>query len=386
MYRRFLFFYTMLITNPVLAQRTEVTRVEWTEIARLEDVNGEPSLGFAGAVNAVNNQVLVVAGGANFPEKKPWEGGQKHYSDEIHILQKAGANFVWNKNNAAHLPQPIAYCGNTSTPAGIVYAGGENHKGLSDKAYLLNWDVVMNQVLIRPLPDLPVALTNLALTNINNVVYAIGGDSKQESSASFLSLNLDAPHPAWQALPNLPVALANAVVVAQNQGIYVIGGRSKTKSGISELRSSTFFYDLGKESWKSCAAISDGKNTTHFSAGSGLAVKDHFILLTGGDNGKTFHQIEQYIRQIARAKNAEEKSRLISAKNKLNTTHKGFYRGMLLYNTLENTWTKIGELPFPAPVTTTATDWNGNIVLSSGEVQPGVRTPAIQLGKIEYIH
>lgn len=383
MYKVFLVFYIMLITNTVFAQKTEVTRVEWAEIARLEDVNGKPSLGFAGAVNAVNNQVLIVAGGANFPDKKPWDGGKKHYSDEIHVLQRAAEDFIWNKNNVARLPEPIAYCGNTSTPAGIVYAGGENDKGLSNKAYLLNWDVIMNQVLVKQLPELPVALTNIGLTNIGNVVYAVGGDGKQESTASFFSLDLDDQHSKWQSLPSLPVALANAVVVANTTGIYVIGGRSKTTSGISQLRSSTFFYDLDNKSWKSCAAISDGKNTTNFSAGAGVAIDDHFIVITGGDNGKVFHQIEQYILQIAQAKTAEEKSRLIKAKNKLSIHHKGFYRGVLLYHTLDNTWTKIGDLPFSAQVTTTATLWDGNIVLSSGEVKPGVRTAAIRSGKIE---
>lgn len=383
MYRPFLFFYIMLITNPVFAQKTEVTRVEWAEIARLEDVNGKPSLGFAGAINAVSNHVLIVAGGANFPDKKPWDGGQKHYSDEIHVLQGAGKNFVWNRNNVARLKEPIAYCGNTSTPAGIVYAGGENHSGLSNKAYLLNWNVGMNQVLIKQLPDLPVALTNIALTSTGNVVYAVGGDRKQESSASFFRLDLDDQHPQWLALTNLPVALANAVVVAQNAGIYVIGGRSKTTSGISELRNSTFFYDLNKKSWKSCAPISDGKNATNFSAGAGVAIGDRWILITGGDNGKTFHKIENYLAQIAQTNDAGVKAKLIKEKNELSINHKGFYRGMLLYNTMTNNWSKIGELPFPAQVTTTATLWNGDIVLSNGEVKPGVRTPNVMLGVIK---
>jgi N-acetylneuraminate epimerase len=379
----FLLFYAMLVTKSVCCQRTKVTRVDWAKVAELENVNGEPSLGFAGAVNAVNHQVLIVAGGANFPDKKPWDGGQKHYSDEIHVLQRAGKNFVWNKNNAAHLPEPIAYCGNTSTPAGIVYAGGENNKGLSDRAYLLKWDIVMNQVLIKQLPNLPVALTNIALTSIGHVVYAVGGDGKQESSSAFFSIDLAQSNPKWLALSDMPVTLANAVIVAQNEGIYVIGGRTKTTSGISILRNSTLFYDLNKQVWKTRAAITDGENTTNFSAGTGVAIDDRFILITGGDNGEVFHQIEQYIVQIASAKSAEEKSILVKAKNKLSTNHKGFYRGILLYDTLEDRWTKIGELPFPAQVTATATLWNGNIILSSGEVRPGVRTAAIRLGRIE---
>jgi N-acetylneuraminate epimerase len=55
----------------------------------------------------------------------------------------------------------------------------------------------------------------------------------------------------------------------------------------------------------------------------------------------------------------------------------------LLYSTLTNTWTKIGELPFLAQVTTKATLWDGKIVLSNGEVKPGIRTPNVMLGTIK---
>lgn len=50
---------------------------------------------------------------------------------------------------------------------------------------------------------------------------------------------------------------------------------------------------------------------------------------------------------------------------------------------MTNEWSKLGELPFPAQVTTTATMWNGNIVLSNGEVKPGIRTPNVMLGVIK---
>jgi N-acetylneuraminate epimerase len=55
---------------------------------------------------------------------------------------------------------------------------------------------------------------------------------------------------------------------------------------------------------------------------------------------------------------------------------------VLLYNTLENTWTKIGELPFAAHVTTTAVKWGDDVVISNGEVKPGIRTPDVMLGRI----
>jgi N-acetylneuraminic acid mutarotase len=113
--------------------------------------------------------------------------------------------------------------------------------------------------------------------------------------------------------------------------------------------------------------------------------KDH-ILILGGDNGVVFHQIEVYLNQIALAKTEAEKTRLIDAKNELVIHHKGFYKGILLYNVLTNTWTKIGELPFLAPVTTTATKYKNDIILSNGEIKPGIRTPNVMLGEIIFLN
>ncbi|SMC54891.1 kelch repeat-containing protein [Pedobacter africanus] len=377
----------MLATGLVFSQENEQPKVKWMASARLQDVNGAASLGFAGMISGVDQGLLLLAGGANFPEKMPWDGGKKHYSDAIQVLQRTESGFVWNGDFSGQLPEPVAYCGSVSTPAGIVYAGGENENGPSSRAYLLKLDLSAKAVKVNPLPELPLALTNIGLTHIGNVVYAAGGDGKTGSSAGFFSLDLENPKAGWTKLPPLPLALANAVVLTQTTGqgigIYVIGGRTKNPSGISTLRSTTFVYDVKNRLWKKAAAISDGKNALHFSAGTGLACAGHFILIMGGDTGEIFHRIENYIAQIARAKDKAEKNKLVKAKNKLSVYHKGFYRGLLLYNTLSNAWTKIAELPFPAQVTTTAVFWEGNIVIPSGEVKPGIRTPEVRLGRIE---
>ena len=365
------------------SQKTKITNVEWKKAAQLQNADGSLSLGFAGPINGVSNSALIVAGGANFQDKMPWEGGKKHYSDEIHVLEKTGDGFHWNKKVANTLPEPIAYPGNTTTNKGIVYVGGENENGLSNKAYILNWNTDKNEVETKSLPDFPLAITNIALTHSGNIVYAIGGDEAKQSSDLVFSIDLNAEKPEWKSLTKLPFALANSVSVIQNDTIYVIGGRTKTPSGISDLHNITLAFDLKKETWETRANICDGKETTNFSAGAGVAVGNEYILILGGDNGTTFHKIETFLSQIAKASSEEEKAKLIAEKNILNTTHKGFYNAILLYNTHTNKWSKIGELPFLAQVTTTATIWNDKVVLSNGEIKPGIRTPDVMLGTIK---
>ncbi|WP_235964412.1 Kelch repeat-containing protein [Pedobacter gandavensis] len=375
-----------MLTTAVFAQKTSAEQIEWSIAAKLQAPDGQTSIGFAGAINAVLQNRLIVAGGANFPDKKPWEGGKKHYSKEIHILEKTGNTYSWSKEKV-FLPEAIAYAGNTTTKFGIVYAGGENEQGLSNQVFLLKQDELSSKIIAKPLANLPIALTNVALTSIGNLVYAIGGDQEKSTSKAVFSLDLSLPNATWKVLPALPIPLANSVVVVQSPSkqalIYVIGGRTKTPEGISDLHSTVFIYNPEKQEWKAGAKINDGKEEMNFSAGTGLAVGKNQILIFGGDNGKTFHQIEIYLSKIAKTENPEEKARLTAEKNQLSIHHKGFYKGLLRYDVVNNTWSKIGELPFLSQVTAMATKWNNDIFISSGEVQPGVRTPNIMLGKIK---
>ena len=295
--------------------------------------------------------------------------------------------FSWIKEVKSTLPEPIAYCGSTATDLGVVYVGGENENGLSNKAFILKWNAAKKEVETKALAHFPLAVANVALTHIGNIVYAIGGDEATKSSDIFASLDLNETNPEWKILPKLPLALANSVAIVQKgkngTGIYVVGGRTKTDSGISDLHNTTFVFDVKKQKWESAAPISDGENTTNFSAGAGVAVGNHSILILGGDNGVIFHQIETYLSQIAKAESPEQKADLIAKKNQLVTNHPGFYNGILLYNTLSNQWKKIGELPFLPHVTNPAVLWNKKIVLSNGEIKPGIRTPDVMLGTIK---
>lgn len=382
-----LFIVIMLLNTASCTQNPTLEAIEWKRLATLPQENGTPSIGVAGAINAVYGSSFIVAGGANFPDKMPWEGGKKYYSDKIQILNKLNDKYSWNKELKAKLPEPIAYCGITSTPQGIVYAGGENNNGLSDKTFLIKISPSGNEVEISSLASLPAPLTNITLLSIGNTVYAIGGDGITSSSSKLLSLDLDKESGTWKELTQLPKALANTVAIAQESpdgtNIYVVGGRSKNPSGISTLHSSLYIYNVNKNTWTRGADISDGKQIINFSAGTGVPISNRYLLIMGGDNGLIFHRIETYLSEIANAGSAEQKAELTAAKNKLITGHKGFYNGILVYDTHQNTWSKIGELPFPAKVTTTAAKWGEEVILSNGEIKPGIRDPSIFLGTIK---
>ncbi|MEZ4968222.1 MAG: hypothetical protein R2814_00885 [Flavobacteriaceae bacterium] len=65
--------------------------------------------GLAGPYTGIDDNVLIVAGGANFPDKLPWEGGIKIYHDAIFILkEKTDGTFQW-ETTTAQLPFAAGY-------------------------------------------------------------------------------------------------------------------------------------------------------------------------------------------------------------------------------------------------------------------------------------
>ena len=375
--------YILLMLNnmPAVAQSKKVISIEWKTIAELPPFRDQSkSIGVAGPVVGIINNKLIVAGGANFPDKMPWQGGKKIYYNNISIFNKEKEQ-VFQEKIQNSLTSNIAYAANCITPLGVVYAGGENELGLSDKVYLLQWDEASNNLRQTKLPDLPVETTNGSLVCIDNTIYFLGGETLTNTTNQFYSLNLIKINQGWMTLPVLPKPLSNMVVVAQyldgQKQIYLMGGRAKQKNGISDFSSDVYSFDIHLKIW-------DKKKSLPYplSAGTGAVFSEKYILLFGGDQGERFNKVEQTISNINLEKEQFKKENLISIKNKLLESHPGFSNEILLYNTQKNIWLSNGFIPFNASVTTNLVQWGDEIIIPSGEIKAGVRTPRIISAKI----
>jgi len=375
-----------MLSYPLFAQEEKANQIAWSTFTELPSSGGKAHIGVAGPLTGVHKGVMIIAGGANFPVGKPWEGGKKVYNDEVFVLEKDGKTAKWISPKTEHLNQKIAYAACTSVADGVVCIGGETESGAGNGAFIMQWDAMKQDIIFKTLPDLPVPVANAGAASIGNIIYMAGGESKGKPSKAFFSMDLSSPNPGWKTLPELPIAVSHAVVVAQSNGknpcIYVLGGRSATSSGISDLHSSVFCFDPHKNAWQKRTDIGDGKTITTLSAGTGMASGSSYILLMSGDKGDVFHRIETYNASIANATNEAEKQKLQAEKVSLLTNHKGFSKSIYLYNTITDLWSEIGQLPEPGQVTTTAVKWDNDIFIPSGEVRPGTRTPVIMKGSI----
>ncbi len=372
----------MLFATPVLAQNKTDLILQWEMADQLPADSGRTtSLGVAGPVAGCCKNKLLIAGGANFPNGMPWEGGTKKYYDRVLIYTQSRQKLLQTAMTG-QLPEPIAYAASCTVPDGLLYAGGENEYGVTDKVWLIRFNKKA-QLTFTALPSLPVAVSNASITLLNQTVYLAGGENNKQSFNQLLSLNLNNTDEGWKKLTDIPQAVSHAVFTTGNNNshpsLYIAGGRRKNSNGISTIYNNLWVYDLRTNQWAERAPLPYA-----LCAGTGLPINEHTLLLFGGDKGTVFNKAETLIAAISKETDPEKKKALTAEKNTLQASHPGFSREILLYDSEKNEWTPTGQLPFETPVTTTAINGKYSIIIPSGEIKAGVRSPGILTLKIRY--
>ena len=365
----------MSLTAPVIAQKTQAVSLQWNIAAQLPADSGKQlATGLAGPVTGIHQKIFFIGGGANFPDGMPWNGGKKKYYNKIYTYTIRFNRLVPLKKSFT-LPFNIAYAACCSTPNGILYAGGENENGITNKVWLIQWDSAAQHIRCSNLPDLPFAVTNAAATCIDNKVYVAGGETTSAASAQFMVLDINNSNEGWKVLAPAPQPVSHTVLAAAEKNtnnIYLAGGRKKNADGISDLYSGLYVYDIAANSWQTKRPLPYA-----LCAGTGLFSDADYLLMFGGDKGTTFHMVETLLAAISKETDETKKQSLILKKNKLQAAHPGFSKELLQYNITNDTWKRIGSIPFPVPVTTTAVKNKNIIFIPSGEIKAGVRSPDI---------
>lgn len=157
------------------AQTANTSPLRWTQAPSHPNPVGLASP-FAGNIR----KQLVVAGGANFPDQKPWIGGSKVWHDEIAVLDLAASNSILSDSNnvpnwkiVAALPRPLAYGVSASFADGVICVGGsDSERHYAECFFLTELD---SQWVCLPLPPLPRPLANACGTIVKDSLVVFGG-------------------------------------------------------------------------------------------------------------------------------------------------------------------------------------------------------------------
>ncbi len=337
--------------------------------------NGRKHIGIAGPIIGIIGDKLIIAGGANFPDKMPWEGGIKQFAPELYIFKIDGDKV--SLQDQQYLTEAIAYVGSCSLNDAIYIAGGENQNGVSAmlKKLTLEQDSVQQEILI----PLPLPLMNGSLVSANNKLFYVGGENQNIVSDKIYSLDLSTPNSIWEEFFTLPYPLTHAVVVSNNKDkIFIAGGRKQNKGSKSTIYSKIFEVDVCKDE-----IVEIGILPEPLAAGTGVLDSSGDLLIFGGDNAETFHKVESIIAEISETNDPIQKDILNTRKAQLQSDHPGFSHNSWSYNIDQKKWSTLPPIEGESPVTTLAITYGEQIIIPSGEKSAGVRTDQILIGKIE---
>lgn len=342
-----------------------VTALAQVRIERAEDLLPFPDpAGRAGMAAATvrledGSEGLLIAGGANFPGRAPWEGGEKVFYADIVLLRKVDGAWTWQK--VGDLPEPVAYAAFGPCKEGLILAGGANASG-----HLSAVRVITPDGRVTSRRPLPTTLAYAACAVDNNRLYVIGGQATPTSTEAdpfFGVLDLKDPAPSWEARP----WVANGRILATAgvlDGKLLLAGGCSLKAGPDGKPQRTYLRDTrifnlsaNPPDWES-ASVAGPQLPFALAAACGPAVvRESRLILLGGDDGSHY------------GKPPED--------------HPGQRADILVVDPRAGTVEVAGKLGTGC-VTAPAVVMGSDIVVVSGETKPGVRTPAMQVLRMSF--
>jgi N-acetylneuraminic acid mutarotase len=315
---------------------------DWSRLPPLPDENG-----FAGSFGGVCGGALLVAGGANFPDKKPWQGGAKVWYESAFLLDRPGG--TWKR--IGRLPRPLGYGVSVTYRDGVVCVGGSD--AARHYADVFRLDIKDGRLVTTSLPPLPRPLANACGALVGDVLYVAGGQAKPEASSAskaVVTIDLAAAVPQWREIEPCPGGgRILAVAAAFDGAFWVVGGAELVAGKEAKVERhylrDAYRYDAGK-GWRRVADLPHPVVAAPSPAPSDAA---GFYVLGGDDGSQVGLPPER---------------------------HLGFGRTMLRYHVKDDKWVDAGAMP-SGPVTTSVVRWNDRWVIPSGEVRPGVRSPDV---------
>lgn len=324
--------------------------IQWEEIAPLPVEEG-----FAGGFSGVTGEVLVFAGGTNFAGTPPWKGGTKVWYSDVFVLESPMGSWI----PASNLPRPLGYGASVSTTEGMILIGGCDENRHYADVLLLRWDG--SRLRTERLPNLPVPTAYCAAWIHDRVIYCAAGTpdlSNKSTEKPFWYLNLDDLKSGWQLLPPWPgPARMMPVMAGYRDEVFLFSGKAVDPDVPAESAylMDAYAFNIYTKTWRKLASMPFPASGAPSPA---PVTEEGKVIVLGGNDG-SLGKIPPY--------NPPYKKRA------------DFPREPFIYDVKQDFWTHGPELPFAQKVTSVA-NWHGQWIVTSGEIQPGIRTPTTWSG------
>lgn len=281
---------------------------------------------------------LVVAGGANFPDKPLLEGGSKRVYADIWVFSDGR----WQ--HAGNLPDSTAYGATFQVSDALVFAGGNCNGVTTDKVYEVRLEAGV--AFVRPIPDLPVPMEQCGWTQEGEKLFLVG----QEGVFFCRSGEY-----RWEKLALLPEPLVQPVAYAREGRLYVWGGFNPQTLEVSDQG-----WCLSDGQWLEAPSIPDQGT---FVGATGVVLPDGRLAVVGGVNRTIF----------AKALHNSPEDRIPYLSHE--PAWYRFRREIYIFDGCA--WTRATSSDACALAGPGVAAFNGGLYVAGGEQKPGVRSPRV---------
>lgn len=305
-----------------------------------------PDAAYAKGVSApfcgLVGETLVVAGGANFPDKSLLEGGAKRVYKDVWAFSDG----TWT--HAGELPDSTAYGATFQVSDGLVFAGGNVCGATTDKVYKVS--LQSGKASVTPLPPLPVPMEQCGWSKDGETLFLAG----QEGVFS-----CEEREYVWQKLCDIPEPLVQPVAFAAKGKLFLWGGFNP---GTLLAPDTGHCLDLNTLQWGSAPSIPDAGT---FVGATGATLPDGRLVVVGGVNRSVF---ERALRNTP-----EDRIPYLSQE----PAWYKFRREVYVFDANDQRWTPMGEDSRTALAGPGVAANIQGVFVCGGELKPGVRSPKI---------
>ena len=395
-----LLLFNISVINPALSKDRFRNEIIWQELPALPAAPGQVvQPGLASPFSGVSENMLLVAGGCNFPAKEVWEGGQKVYYDDAFALEQTGdGEYIWHAGY--QIPYAAAYGVSITVPEGVICIGGNNGTEAFSSVFLMKWDGDTKQIITEDLPSLPFAMSRMAGALVDHEIYLAGGLVDGQLENTFVRLDLSSwgdDDFKWEILDDFPgpprlQAIAIGQNAAEEKHFYLFSGSSYPEHEEDPfILTDGLEYNPKTKKWTIIPDIKpDGGDALSLHGGSAVAIGTQHILFTGGVNRSIFYNAWKRERNIERARSAHDSvwlNNLLQEKHEyflMEPAEYKFNQAVLAYHTITRTWIKVDDYPYPGPAGAPMVEWRDGFAVVNGEIKPGVRSPSLYFGHSQY--
>ncbi len=350
-----------------------------SEVVRLA---GYPIKGGVSApFTAVVDDVLIVAGGCNFPEKPPYEGGKKVFYNNIYCLNLAGddADATWI--DAGEMPQPNAYGSAVAVDGGMLCIGGQNETGALTDVLMIRYDKTAGKATCDTLPSLPVAVFNGGAAVVGDKVCLTGGAIADGEVNYIFVLDMKNPAAGWSRITtNQRYERQQPVVFAAGDNLYLAGGYDEKRP---EAYTDILKFDFAASGWGTVGSSDvDGKKRALVGAGV-ISVSGDKVVIAGGVDYERFMSALNRLKRLREATASGDEALVAELKQaglEYMTQPAEWYRfatSLVEFDAKTNSVSVTGNYPEAARAGAGVAVHHDYLYIVCGETKPGVRSEQV---------